>query len=154
MSREDVRALVSRAAQEQELHPFDLQITRKIRVRSHTDHPATAHFHARSQNRPTEYCIKLFDTSTRDNQKFFQREADLLERLSHTKVAQSVSMTPQVRLADAKAGVLVMEWLVLACFIQDSSGYCPWAVVISTDCPLRKRSERGASFPSTSALMN
>ena len=102
---------MSRAAQEQELHPFDLQITRKIRVRSHTDHPATAHFHARSQNRPTEYCIKLFDTSTRDNQKFFQREADLLERLSHTKVAQSVSMTPQVRLADAKAGVLVMEWL-------------------------------------------
>jgi serine/threonine protein kinase len=111
MSREDVRALVSRTAQEQESHPLDLQITRKIRVRTHTDHPATAHFHARSQNRSAEYCIKLFDTTTRENQQFFQREASLLERLSHTKVGQSVSMTPEVRLADAKAGVLVMEWL-------------------------------------------
>jgi tRNA A-37 threonylcarbamoyl transferase component Bud32 len=111
MSREDVRALVSRAAQEQELHPLDLQITRKIRVRSHTDHPATAHFHARSQDRSAEYCIKLFDTSTLENQKFFQREASLLERLSHAKVGQSVSMTPEVLLADATAGILVMEWL-------------------------------------------
>lgn len=111
MSREDVRALVSRTAQEQESHPLDLQITRKIRVRAHTDHPATAHFHARSQNRSAEYCIKLFDTSTRENEQFFQREVSLLERLSHMKVGQSVSMTPEVRLADAKAGVLVMEWL-------------------------------------------
>lgn len=93
------------------MHPLDLQITRKIRVRSHTDHPATAHFHARSQNRSAEYCIKLFDTSTLENQKFFQREASLLERLSHTKVGQSVSMTPEVRLADVTAGILVMEWL-------------------------------------------
>ncbi len=111
MSREEVRALVSRAAQEQELHPLDLQITRKIRVRSHTDHPTTAHFHAHSQDRSAEYCIKLFDTSTLENQKFFQREASLLERLSHAKVGQSVSMTPEVRLADATTGILVMEWL-------------------------------------------
>lgn len=111
MSKEDVRALVSRSAQEQGLRPLDLRVIRKIRVRSHTDHPATAHFHARSQNRSAEYCIKLFDTSTRENREFFQREAGLLEQLSHKNVGQSVAMTPAVHLADAKAGILIMDWL-------------------------------------------
>lgn len=111
MSHEDVRALVSRSAQEQDLHLPDLQVTRKIRVRSHINHPATAHYHARSKNGSAEYCIKLFDTSTNQNRMFFQREAHLLEELSHRKFGQPVAMTPAVHLADAEAGILMMEWL-------------------------------------------
>ncbi|MEO1161407.1 MAG: hypothetical protein AAFW74_13310, partial [Pseudomonadota bacterium] len=111
MSNEDVRALVFRSAQEQDLHPFDLQVNRKIRVRAHTGHPATAHYHASSQNKAVEYCIKLFDTTTVEKQMFFQREARLLKELSHTRSDHSTAMTPVVHLADAKAGLLVMEWL-------------------------------------------
>lgn len=111
MSKEDVRAQVLRSAQEQNLHAFDLQITRKVRVHSHTGHPATAHYHARSQDGSAEYCIKLFDTSTEEKLKFFQREARLLEKLNQKKLGNSVAMTPAVHLADANSGILVMDWL-------------------------------------------
>ena len=110
MSKEDVRALVSSSAQEQDLHPLDLQVTRKVRARAHTSHPATAHYHARSKNGSAEYCIKLFDTSTKEKRIFFQREARLLEELSHRKFGRSVPITPAVHLANAKTGILVMEW--------------------------------------------
>lgn len=111
MSKEDVRALVSSSAQEQDLHPLDLQVTRKVRARAHTSHPATAHYHARSKNGSAECCIKLFDTSTKEKRIFFQREARLLEELSHRKFGRSVPITPAVHLANAKTGILVMEWL-------------------------------------------
>ncbi|WP_108883167.1 phosphotransferase [Anderseniella sp. Alg231-50] len=111
MSNEDVRALVFKSAQEQDLDPLDLQVNRKIRVRSHTGHPATAHYHASSQDKSAEYCIKLFDTTTTEKQKFFQRETRLLEELSQTGSDRSTAMTPAVLLTDAKAGLLVMEWL-------------------------------------------
>jgi len=111
MSKEDVRAHVLRSAQEQNLHPFDLQITRKVRVHSHTSHPATAHYHARSRNGSEEYCIKFFDTSTEEKLMFFQTEARLLEELNQKTLGSSVAMTPAVHLADAKSGILVMDWL-------------------------------------------
>lgn len=111
MSNEDVRALVLRSAQEQDLHSFDLQVTRNVRVHSHTSHPATAHYHARSQDGSADYCIKFFDTSTEEKRMFFQREARLLDELSQTTLNHSVAMTPAVHLADEEAGILVMEWL-------------------------------------------
>ncbi len=111
MSKEDVRALVLRSAQEQNLHPLDLQITRKVRVHSHTSHPATAHYHARSRDGSEEYCVKFFDTSTEEKLMFFQTEARLLQELNQKTLGSSVAMTPAVHLADAKSGILVMDWL-------------------------------------------
>lgn len=93
------------------MHSLDLQVTRKVRVHSHTSHPATAHYHAHSIDGSAEYCIKHFDTSTKENRMFFQCEARLLEDLSHRKFGRQVAMTPAVHLADADAGILVMEWL-------------------------------------------
>lgn len=111
MSKEDVHALVTRSAQEQEVRPLDLLITRKIRSRAHSSHPATAHYNSRSRNGAAEYCIKIFDTSSDEKRTFFDREAELLEKLSQHKLANSAPMTPAVRLAHPTTGVLVMEWL-------------------------------------------
>lgn len=111
MSKADVHALVTRSALEQDVRPLDLLITRKIRARAHSSHPATAHYHSRSRNGSTEYCIKIFDTSSDEKRIFFDCEAELLEKLSQHELASSVPMTPAVRLAHPPTGVLVMEWL-------------------------------------------
>jgi len=110
-AKEDVLALVTRSAQEQEVRPLDLLRTRKIRARAHSGHPATAHYYTRSRNGSAEYCIKIFDTSSDEKRLFFDREVELLEKLSQHKLANSAPMTPVVRLAHPPTGVLVMEWL-------------------------------------------
>ncbi len=99
---------------EQPALPVDLHVTGPVHANPHNGgpHPATKIFRGTSSSLPYDLAIKAVDTGSKPEAGlWFEREADVLDRLDKEQDPDRPGLTSRLHLADAASGLLVSEWL-------------------------------------------